>query len=83
MQSTEKLAQMNLNRQELLLIWMRRQKLTYSDIARSLNVGIGTVRAWFVAETIPQWRHEALVKFGVPVELLPQSVNIAPGPKKK
>lgn len=81
MQSTEKLAQMNLTRQELLLIWLRRKGLKYSDIARSLDVSVSTVRAWFEAESIPEWRHNSLVRYGVPVDLLPPAVNIPPGPR--
>ena len=82
MQSTEKLAQIDLNRQELLLIWMRRNSLSYSDIAKAMEVSPSTVRAWFEAESIPTWRHEQLVKFGIPAELLPSGINIAPGPRR-
>lgn len=83
MQSTEKLSQTPLTRQERLLVWMRRKKLTNADIARRLEVGNATVRAWFEAESIPQWRHDALVALGIPAELLPPGQNIAPGPKRK
>ena len=82
MQSTKNLARIDITRQELLLLWMRRNGLTYSTIAQALEVSASTVRAWFEAETIPSWRHESLVKFGIPVNLLPPAVNIAPGPRK-
>lgn len=72
-----------LTRQDMLSIWLKRQGKTQADIARALKVGEVSVSRWMRADRIPQWRHEALVKFGIPAELLPEPVNIAPGPKKK
>lgn len=82
MQITGKIAQTDLTRQELLRVWMRRNGLTYAALGRELGVGKTTIKNWFQAERIPAWRHEALVQFGVPVELLPEPINIAPGPKR-
>lgn len=67
----------------MLLIWLKRQGLTQAEIARALDVGEVSVSRWLKAERIPEKRHEALVKLGIPSELLPEPLDITPGPKRK
>lgn len=69
-------------RQEALLIWLRRRGLQQRDIARRLGIGQNTVSRWLAADTIPSWRHRQLVSLGIPAELLPAPLDIAPGPKR-
>lgn len=69
-------------RQEALLIWIRRRGMQQRDIERRLGIGQNTVSRWLAADTIPSWRHRQLVSLGIPAELLPAPLDIAPGPKR-
>lgn len=80
---TKNLTQIDLTRQDMLCIWLKRNGKTQADIARALEVGEVSVSRWMRAESIPEKRHEQLVKFGIPAELLPEPLDITPGPKKK
>lgn len=79
----KELPQLDLTRQDMLSIWLKRQGKTQADIARALEVGEVSVSRWMRAQSIPVKRHEQLVKFGIPAELLPAPVDITPGPKRK
>lgn len=68
-----------LTRQERLLIWMRREGMSASGIARKLDVQVMTVVRWLRAERLPSWRHRQLVGCGIPAGLLPPPVDVAPG----
>lgn len=70
-------------RQESLVLWLKRNGIQQGDIAASLNIGKNTVSRWLRSETIPTWRHQQLLDFGIPAELLPAPVDIAPGPKRR
>lgn len=72
-----------INRQDMLLIWLRREGVNQADIARWLGVTETSVSRWLRAESIPVQRHGQLVELGIPAELLPAPVHVAPGPKKK
>lgn len=69
----------DLTRQECLSIWLRREGVSVADIAKSLDVKPMSVSRWFRAERISSWRHRQLVECGIPAELLPPPVDIAPG----
>ena len=75
--------QLDITRQDMLSIWLKKNGKTQADIARALEVGEVSVSRWMRAERIPEKRHEALVKLGIPAELLPQPLDITPGPKRK
>lgn len=66
----------------MLCIWLKRNGISQADIARALEVGKGSVGRWVRAERISEKRHEALVGLGIPAELLPRPLDIAPGPKR-
>lgn len=83
MSSMKEIPQLDLTRQDMLSIWLKRQGSTQADIARALDVGEITVSRWMRAESIPVRRHEQLLKLGIPAELLPAPLDITPGPKKK
>lgn len=55
----------------MLLAWLKQQGITQVSIARALETSKQSVSRWMRADTIPTWRHEQLVKFGIPAELLP------------
>ena len=67
----------------MLSIWLKRQSLTQADIAIALEVGEASVARWMKADSIPVRRHGQLVKLGIPVEFLPDPLDITPGPKRK
>ena len=79
----ENLPRIEPTRQELLQLWRRRRGMLQGDIARSLGIGQNTVSRWLRADSIPTWRHRQLVGLGIPAELLPAPVDIAPGPKRR
>ena len=73
----------NLTRQELLLIWLRRANLTQRQVAEALDVTPIAVTRWFFHKNyIPTWRHQQLMAFGIPEDLLPPAKDVAPGPKR-
>jgi len=72
----------DLTRQEQLLVWMRRAGLTYAAVAKSIGVGIMSVRRWLNADYISTWRHQQLVGLGIPATLLPPIKDVAPGPRR-
>lgn len=74
---------MNLTRQEMLQIWLKRQGLTNRDMARKLETSEQNIGRMLKAETIPPWRYDQLLKAGVPDELLPRPVLKLSGPRKK
>lgn len=78
-----KIPQINLTRQAMLLAWLKQEGITQASIAKALETSEQSVSRWMRAETIPSWRHEQLVKFGLPEKLLPKPMNIPSGPKKK
>ena len=79
----KELPQLDITRQDKLSIWLKKNGRTQADIARALEVGEVSVSRWMRAASIPEKRHEQLVKFGIPAELLPAPLDITPGPKKK
>ena len=79
----KEIPQLDLTRQDMLYVWLKRRGMTQAQIARAMKVGETTVARWMKAASIPEKRHEKLVKLGIPAELLPPPLDIAPGPKKK
>lgn len=79
----KEIPQLDQTRQDILSIWLKRQGKTQADIARALEVGEVSVSRWMKADSIPIRRHEQLPKFGIPAELLPLPLDIAPGPKRR
>ena len=79
----ELLSRIEPTRQELLLLWLKRNGIQQGDIAKALHTGKNTVSRWLRADTIPTWRHRQLLDYGIPAELLPAPVDIAPGPKRR
>lgn len=79
----EEVPQLDITRQDMLCVWLKRNGWTQAEIARALEVGETSISRWMRAERIPEKRHEQLVKLGIPAELLPQPVDITPGPKRK
>lgn len=74
--------QMPLTRQELLILWLKRQGKCQADIARALNVAEISVSRWVRADRISTRRHKQLVEFGIPADLLPVPLDLDPGRKK-
>lgn len=74
---------MDLTRQEMLELWLKRQGLTKADLARKMETSLQNVCKIMKAETIPPWRYDQLVKLGIPDDLLPRPVHKISGPRKK
>lgn len=72
-----------LPRQERLRLWLRKQGLSAAAIARKLDLTTGLICRQLSAETIPTRRHAELVALGLPVALLPQPVDLKPGPRPR
>lgn len=71
------------NRQEALLLWMRRTSQTYVRLAGEMGLTGNAVSKLLSQETMPTHRHRQLLDLGVPEELLPQPMDIKPGPKPR
>ena len=71
------------NRQEALLLWMHRAGQTYTRMGAALDVTPNAVSKLLGNETIPVQRHKQFLALGVPEELLPQPLDIKPGPKPR
>lgn len=70
-----------LTRLERLIIWMRRNKMNFSEIGKSLGITRMSAGRLCKAERIPSERHRELVQLGIPVDLLPPAENVRRGPK--
>lgn len=69
----------DLTRQETLTIWLRRAGLTPQKIAEQTGVRPGAVYGSLEKATIQPYRHDQLVKLGIPANLLPKPVYKAGG----
>lgn len=72
-----------LTRQEALRVWMGRNGLTFAEMARRMDVTSNNVSKLCDQDTMPVHRHEQLLGMGVPAELLPEAMDLKPGPKPK
>jgi len=70
-------------RQEALNIWISREGLSHARIARALGLTQSAVSKMLKRDTAPVHRVEQLREFGIPLHLLPQPVNLKPGPKPR
>jgi len=73
----------DLTRAEKLEIYMRRRKITFSHIAKSIGVTTTSARRMLLNVSIPTWRFNQLLAAGIPEELLPPARDVAPGRKPK
>lgn len=79
MQSSEELPQVNLTRQELLTLWLRRNNLKQCQIAAALDLSCPGVSRLIRAKSIPSRHHKKLVGMGIPEELLPPPLDLTSG----
>lgn len=70
-----------LTRLERLLIWMRRNRINFSEIGESLGITRMSAGRLCKAERISSSRHRELAQLGIPVELLPLAKDVKRGPK--
>jgi len=73
----------DLTRVEKLEIYMKRSKITFSDISKPMGVAPASARRMLLNETIPTWRHKQLIQYGLPEVLLPIARDIPCGRKPK
>lgn len=70
-------------RQESLRLWMTRNGKSFNELGRQIGT-TGHGVSWLCDQsTMPTHRHAQLVALGVPAELLPEAMDIKPGPKPK
>lgn len=75
------LEEIDLTRVERLMIWMRRNRLHFSEIGASLGITRMSAGRLCKAERIPRERHLALARLGIPAELLPPAEDVRRGRK--
>lgn len=73
----------DLSRQERLRLWMHRNSLTFAALGRQLDLTGNAISKLCSQATMPTRRHAELIALGVPDELLPQALDIKPGPKPR
>lgn len=83
MQLIERVAQMQLTRQEILPIWMRREGLYLSAIAMKIGMTKAGLSNLLRRERIPTRRFNQLRDIGIPEDLLPRAEDIKAGPKPR
>lgn len=83
MESAEHVTLTTATRQERLAIHLRRNNLTFAHIGRLLGCSRGSANRLCNAETAPTRRVEQLLELGIPADLLPTPLDIAPGPKPR
>ena len=71
----------HLTRFEKLGVALDRAGIKLSTIAAYLGVTAPSVGRMLKKDTIDPYRHNQLIKFGIPAELLPKPEFTAPGPK--
>lgn len=71
-----------IRRTEQIRAWMDINEVTFAWIARELGVSLSCARKWLLfSESIRPHRREALVKLGVPPELVPPGLIKPNGPR--
>ncbi|MEZ6854346.1 helix-turn-helix domain-containing protein [Halodesulfovibrio aestuarii] len=73
----------DLTRTEKLEVYMKRKKLTFSDIGKAIGVSRAAAHKLLFGKSVPTYRHAQLVAAGIPEVLIPSARDIAPGPKPK
>lgn len=61
-----------------LKVWMREHGWTVEKLRTELGVGYASAHRYLHGETIPSYRHEALVALGFPPEFLPRILDKTP-----
>lgn len=73
----------DLTRSEKLEIYMKRKKITFTNIGEAIKVSRTSAYKMLHGEHVSTYRHAQLLKAGIPDILLPPARDIAPGPKPK
>lgn len=73
----------DLTRTEKVEIYLKRKKVTMTDIGNTIGVSRTSVYKMLYAKHVSTYRHAQLLAAGLPEALLPPARNIAPGPKPK
>lgn len=73
----------DLTRTEKVEIYLKRKKITFTDIGKAIGVSRGSVHNMLYGKHVSSYRHAQLLAAGLPEVLLPPARDIAPGPKPK
>ena len=73
----------NYSRIDKLHIWMRHNNMRFVSIAQKIGCSEFTARRLLNNPTAPSHRVRQLASVGIPLELLPDPLDIPPGPKPK
>ncbi|WP_019999147.1 hypothetical protein ACQ0P8_06575 [Halodesulfovibrio aestuarii] len=73
----------DLTRSEKLEIYMKRKKLSFTDIGKAIKASRTAAYKLLHGKSVPTYRHAQLLKAGIPEILIPPALDIAPGPKPK
>ncbi|MBN2140859.1 MAG: helix-turn-helix transcriptional regulator [Desulfovibrionaceae bacterium] len=70
-------------RQESLRLYLGRAGLSFREIGRRIDVSGAAIAKLCNQETMPTRRHAELIAMGIPAGLLPEPLDIKPGPKPR
>ncbi|MCT4534214.1 hypothetical protein [Halodesulfovibrio sp.] len=73
----------DLTRTEKLELYMKRKRLSYASIGKSIGATRSTAFNLLHAPRVPTHRYKQLLQAGIPEPLIPPARDIAPGPKPK
>ena len=63
--------------------WLEAHNITYRAVGDKLGVTVGGAYALLTRDTIPTDRYAQLVDLGFPKDILPEPMDLSPGPKPK
>ncbi|WP_164561981.1 hypothetical protein [Nitratidesulfovibrio vulgaris] len=83
METMHDVTQLQPTRQELLALYLKRNRLSYARIGQHMGITGQSVMRLCRNDTAPSHRVAQLADLGIPVDLLPKPHDITPGPKPK
>jgi transcriptional regulator with XRE-family HTH domain len=64
-------------------VWKERQGVSYNEMGRRMGITGVRVSNLCHGDRMPTHRHAQLIAIGVPRELLPEPLDVKPGPKPR
>lgn len=83
MNSMNEVTQLQPTRQEMLLLYLKRNGLTYASLGKLLGITGQSVLRLCRNPTAPSRRVQQLQAAGIPADLLPTPLDVTPGRKPR
>lgn len=70
-------------RHDKLVLWLKKNGLDFAKLGKAIGITRVSVGRLCRSETIPVRRHKQLTALGVPADLLPEPLDLNPGPRRR